>query len=84
MFLVTDLSEANVPLIAVGQDRDDLVIPVEVLRSLFSALSGRRSVHLTEFGMFRHSNPTTRGLSPVGFAWDLDKFYCHPLSRTAY
>ena len=45
------LQDIHAPLIILGHDRDDLVIPVAESRCLRSALAGRPGVHYTEFGM---------------------------------
>ncbi len=72
---LTYLQELRAPLIAISQDRDDLVIPVTESRSLRSALGGRPGVHYTEFAMFQHADPTKRKLSPPRLVWQLSKFY---------
>lgn len=79
------LQDIHAPLIVLGHDRDDLVIPVSESRHLRSALSGRPGVHYTEFGLFQHMDPTKRKLSPSRFIRELRNFYrfVYPLFRRA-
>ncbi len=79
------LQDLHAPLIVLGHDRDDVVIPVSESRRLRSALSGRPGVHYTEFGMFQHMDPTKRKLSPLRLVRELGKFYLcvYPLFRRA-
>jgi dipeptidyl aminopeptidase/acylaminoacyl peptidase len=79
------LHDVHAPLIAIGHDRDDLVIPVDESRRLRDALVGRSGVEYTEFAMFEHADPTKRHLSPVRMAQQLMKFYRHiyPMFRLA-
>jgi len=58
------LPNLRAPLIAFGQDRDDLVIPVGESRRLRAALAARSGVHYTEFGLFQHADPTKLKLPP--------------------
>lgn len=69
------------PLIVVGHDRDDGVIPVSESRQLHAALAGRTGVHYTEFALFRHATP--RRLPVVPLARELGRFfrYVYPLFR---
>ncbi len=77
--------DIEAPNIIIGHDRDDAVIPVNESRQLQLALSGRGTVHYTEFSMFQHMDPTKRGLSPIKLAWELGKFYryLYPVFRCA-
>jgi Dienelactone hydrolase family len=79
------LPEIHAPLIAIGHDRDDLVIPVDESRSLRAELVGRGGVLYTEFAMFEHADPTKRRLSPLRLARELTKFYryVYPVFRQA-
>jgi hypothetical protein len=79
------LRDIHAPLIMLGHDRNDLVIPVSESRCLWSALSGRRGVQYTEFNMFEHMDPTKRKLSPLRQARELAKFYrfAYPVFRQA-
>jgi hypothetical protein len=79
------LRDIHAPLIAFGDDRDDLVIPVSESRHLWSALSGRAGVHYTEFAMFQHLDPTKRKLPLFQFVQQLGKFflYVYPMFRQA-
>jgi hypothetical protein len=79
------LIDIRAPLIIVGHDRDDLVIPVAESRRLRSALAGRPGVHYTEFGMFQHMDPTQRKLSPLRLVREFGTFYLwmYPLFRQA-
>jgi dienelactone hydrolase len=77
------LEDIHAPLITIGHDRDDAVIPVAESRQLVAALSGRRGVHYTEFGMFQHADPTKRKLPLPRLLYELGKFYrfAYPLFR---
>jgi hypothetical protein len=79
------LHDVRAPLIVIGHDQDDLVIPVDESRRLRDALIGRRGVEYTEFAMFEHADPTKRHLSPLRTAQQLVKFYRHiyPMFRLA-
>ena len=79
------IQDVHAPLITVGHDRDDLVIPVGESRRLSAALSGRAGLHYTEFGLFQHADPTKRRLSPLRMARELGKFflYVYPVYRQA-
>lgn len=79
------LGDLHAPLIVFGHDRDDLVIPVNESRRLWSALSGRAGVRYTEFTMFQHVDPTKGKLSLFGFVQQLGKFflYVYPMFRQA-
>jgi pimeloyl-ACP methyl ester carboxylesterase len=79
------LRDIHAPLIILGHDRDDLVIPVAESRRLRSALAGRPGVRYTEFGMFQHMDPTKRKLSPLRLVREFGKFYLwmYPLFRRA-
>jgi len=82
---ITYLDDIRAPLIVIGHDRDDTVIPVAESRHLFAALSGRAGVHYTEFGMFQHADPTKRRLPPLRRLCEFSKFYlfAYPLFRQA-
>jgi hypothetical protein len=73
----------HAPVVVIGHDRDDAVIPVEESRRLRDGLAGRAGVHYTEFALFEHADPTKRRLSPWRFVLELGKFlrYVHPLFR---
>jgi len=77
------LHDVRAPLIVIGHDQDDLVIPVDESRRLRDALVGRNGVAYTEFAMFEHADPTKRHLSPLRMAQQLMKFYRYvfPLFR---
>ena len=57
------VNEIGAPLIIVGHDRDDLVIPVGESRRLARALSARPGASYTEYAMFEHADPTKRRLA---------------------
>jgi len=79
------LHDVRAPLIVIGHDQDDLVIPVDESRRLRDALIGRRGVEYTEFAMFEHADPTKRHLSPLRMVQQMVKFYRHiyPMFRLA-
>lgn len=79
------IGEIRAPLILVGHDRDDLVIPVGESRRLALALSDRAGVRYTEHAMFQHADPTKRRLSPPRLAAELSRFYLslYPMFRQA-
>lgn len=79
------LHDVRAPLIVIGHDRDDLVIPVDESRRLRDALLGRRGVKYAEFAMFEHADPTKRRLSPLRMARQLARFYryVYPVFRQA-
>jgi hypothetical protein len=74
------------PLILVGHDRDDLVIPVGESRRLASLLLGRGGAKYTEYAMFQHADPTKRKLSPLRLVRELRRFYLslYPMFRQAF
>lgn len=82
---LTYLNDIHAPLIMIGHDRDDLVIPVAESRRLVAALTGRAGVHYTEFGMFQHADPTKRKLPLPRLLHEFSKFYrfVYPLYRQA-
>ena len=82
---MTYLDDIHAPLIVIGHDRDDEVIPVDESQRLSSALSGRAGVHYTEFGMFQHADPTKRKLPLSRQLREFGKFYrfVYPLFRHA-
>ena len=69
------LDDIRAPLIVIGHDRDDLVIPVAESRRLSAALSRRAGVRYTEFGMFQHADPTKRKLPLPRLLRELATFY---------
>ncbi len=71
------LNDVHAPLIVIGHDRDDLVIPVGESRRLREAFAGRRGVEYTEFAMFEHADPTKRRLSPLRALREFARFYRH-------
>ena len=77
------LDGIRAPLVVVGHDRDDLVIPVEESRRLRARLLGRPGFRYTEFGLFEHADPTKRRLAPHRLGLELGKFvrYAYPLFR---
>lgn len=79
------LPNLRAPLIVLGHDRDDLVIPVDESRRLRAALADRAGAHYTEFGLFQHADPTKRKLPPLRLLRELGKFYryVYPLFRLA-
>ena len=79
------IDEIRAPLIMIGHDRDDLVIPVGESRRLALALSARAGATYTEYAMFQHADPTKRKLSPLRLARELRTFYMslYPLFRQA-
>ena len=79
------LHDVRAPLIVIGHDQDDLVIPVDESRRLRDALVGRSGVRYTEFAMFEHADPAKRHLSPPRMAQQMLKFYRYvfPLFRQA-
>lgn len=82
---IDHITEIRAPLILIGHDRDDLVIPVGESRRLAHALSGRSGVRYTEYGLFQHADPTKRKLSPPRLAAELAKMYrsLYPMFRQA-
>ena len=79
------VEEITAPLIIVGHDRDDLVIPVGESRRLARALSNRPGAQYTEYAMFEHADPTKRRLSPPRLVRELRRFYLslYPMFRQA-
>ena len=79
------INDITAPLIVVGHDRDDLVVPVGESRRLAAALSGRAGAAYTEYGMFQHADPTKRKLSPLRLVRELRAFYLslYPMFRQA-
>jgi hypothetical protein len=80
---LTYLDGLRAPLVVIGHDRDDSVIPIEESRRLREALGDRSGVRYTEFAMFEHADPTKRRLAPHRFLAELGKFlrYAYPLFR---
>jgi hypothetical protein len=80
------VDDIKAPLILVGHDRDDLVIPVGESRRLASLLSGRGGAKYTEYTMFQHADPTKRKLSPLRLVRELRRFYLslYPMFRQAF
>jgi len=79
------LADIKAPLIMVGHDRDDLVIPVGESQRLAGALSHRIGAKYTEYAMFQHADPTGRRLSPLRLISEVRKFYLslYPMFRQA-
>ena len=79
------LHDIQAPLIILGHDRDDLVIPVGESRALQRSLHSHVGLHYTEFGMFQHADPTKRKLRPLTLAGELGKFYryVYPMFKKA-
>ena len=82
---VTYLGDICAPLILIGHDRDDNVIPVAESRQLAALLAGRPGLRYTEFGMFQHADPTKKKLPLPRLLRELGKFYCYayPIFRQA-
>lgn len=80
---LTYLPDVRAPLVVVGHDQDDVVIPVGESRRLRAALAGRRGAHYTEFALFQHADPTKRRLPPWQLLWQLGKFFAflYPIFR---
>jgi hypothetical protein len=80
------IGELRAPVVSIGHDRDDLVIPVDESRRLRDRLSGRAGVSYTEFGLFAHADPTARRLAPWRLARELGRFggFVHPLVRAGF
>jgi hypothetical protein len=80
---LTHLAALHAPLVMIGHDRDDTVIPVDESRQLVAAFAGRAGVHYTEFGMFQHADPTKRKLPLPRLVYELSKFYrfVYPMYR---
>jgi hypothetical protein len=79
------IDEVLAPMIIVGHDRDDLVIPVGESRRLARALAHRAGATYTEYAMFQHADPTKRKLSPQRLARAVRRFYLslYPMFRQA-
>ncbi|HEY6201773.1 MAG TPA: hypothetical protein VI056_01905, partial [Candidatus Limnocylindria bacterium] len=79
------IDEVSAPMIIVGHDRDDLVIPVGESRRLAGALAGRAGATYTEYAMFQHADPTKRRLSPLRLVREVLRFYLslYPMFRQA-
>jgi dienelactone hydrolase len=79
------LADVRAPLIVLGHDRDDQVVPVGESRRLRDALSGHPGVHYTEFALFQHADPTKRKLPPLRLLHELSKFFrfVYPVFRLA-
>jgi hypothetical protein len=79
------IADITAPLIVLGHDHDDLVIPVGESRRLAAALSARTGARYTEYAMFQHADPTKRKLSPLRLVRELRRFYLslYPMFRQA-
>jgi dipeptidyl aminopeptidase/acylaminoacyl peptidase len=79
------VDEISAPLIIIGHDRDDVVIPVGESRRLADALRTRVGFEYTEYAMFEHADPTKRRLSAFRFLRELRRFYLslYPMFRQA-
>lgn len=77
--------DIRAPIIAIGHDRDDGVIPFGESQRLFAAFGGRPGVTLTEFHLFQHADPTRRQLSKGKLLIELVKFlrFSAPAMRQA-
>jgi len=77
------VKDLRAPLVVLGHDRDDLVVPVSESRHLRSILAGHAKVHYTEFGLFQHADPTKRKLPPWRLFHELARFflYIYPVYR---
>ncbi|MEZ4524087.1 MAG: hypothetical protein R3A46_21015 [Thermomicrobiales bacterium] len=81
----TYLGKIEAPLIIIGHDRDDGVIPVDESRLLAGLLSGNVGLRYTEFGMFQHADPTKKKLPLPTLLREFGKFfrYVYPVFRQA-
>ncbi len=79
------VDELAAPLVMVGHDRDDVVIPVGESRRLAERLAARAGASYTEYAMFQHADPTKRKLSPPRLARELRRFSLslYPMFRQA-
>lgn len=77
------VEELHAPLVVLGHDRDDRVIPVSESRQLVELVAGRRGLHYTEFTFFQHATPRRLPLLPL--ARELWRFatYVYPIFRRA-
>lgn len=77
--------DVRAPVVAIGHDRDDQVIPFGESQRLAAAFAGRPGVSFTEFHMFQHADPTRRALSKWALLVELWKFgrFCWPALRMA-
>ncbi len=77
----TTVHELRAPVIVIGHDRDDHVIPVSESRALVTLLEGRPGVRYTEFAFFQHATPRHLAIGPL--ARELGRFfaYVYPLFR---
>jgi len=82
---MSPLADIKAPLIIVGHDRDDLVIPVGESQRPASALAQRIGAKYTEYAMFQHADPTGRRLSPLRLIGEVNRFYLslYPMFRQA-
>lgn len=80
---LTRITGIRAPVIVVGHDRDDGVIPVSESRQLRQALAGNPAVRYTEFALFQHATPRQLPILPL--ARELGRFYryAYPLFRAA-
>jgi dienelactone hydrolase len=80
---IETIDELRAPLVSIGHDRYDLVVPVEESRRLRARLAGRPGVRYTEFGLFAHADPTARSLPLRRLVRELVRFtgFVHPLVR---
>ena len=77
------IDDVRAPLIALGHDRDDGVIPVSESRRLRDHLAARPGARYTEFHLFQHATPKRLPILPL--VRELLRFYryTYPLFRAA-
>lgn len=82
---IASAPEIHAPIVTIGHDRDDGVIPFGESQRLFAAFGGRPGVTLTEFHLFQHADPTKRHMSKATLLIELAKFlrYSAPALRRA-
>jgi dienelactone hydrolase len=80
---LTTIDDIRAPLIALGHDRDDGVIPVSESRRLRDHLAARPGARYTEFHLFQHATPKRLPILPL--VRELLRFYryTYPLFRAA-
>ncbi len=82
---IASAPDIRAPLVMIGHDRDDGVIPFGESQRLFAAFDGRPGIALTEFHLFQHADPTKRRVSRAKLLIELAKFlrYSAPAMRWA-
>lgn len=71
------------PVVTIGHDRDDHVLPFGESQRLFAAFQHRPRVSLTEFHLFQHADPTKRKLHTWKLVAELIAFvrFCWPVMQ---